>query len=250
MNYIVKISWEEFKSLCIVSKSLVPQYVIVNTRYRLFAIDSRIVYECHLLENAEIAEFESSYISSFNKRIDAVDEDGNITSSSQISLEGIITWIVSDNLCSLTLPSVDPSFNGSPPAVIGTVHKNGDQIVYEWVPSPGKKLYCLESQLIASSDIVMNTTTCHFIGTNTGKFGNRNFDRTYAGEWGRSGYRVQADKAFESAYERRLEWDYVEEGRPPIILKSSYGAKITLTRSNAMTGTEAYVKIKVISLDE
>ena len=248
--YTIKLSWSDFKSICIVDKMLAPQYVIVSTRYRLFAIDSNVVYECHPIEASEILEFETYYKDSFNKRIDAVDEDGNVTSAFQTSIEGIVTWIISDNLCSASLPSADPSFGGNPPAIIGTAHENGGIIVFEWAPSPSKKLYVVETQLVGTPDINLNSAICHFIGTNTGKLGDKDFDRIYTGEWGRYGYRVQGDSMFQDSNEKRIVWDYVKDSRPPIILKSAYNAKITLTRTGPITGTEAYVKLKVISLDE
>ena len=174
------------------------------------------------------------------------DEDGRLITATQPSLLGSGTWLVSDNICSTNLPSSDPSWGGNPPAAIGTTHANGGVIVYEWVPSSGKKLYCLETQLILSKDVDLSSVTCHFAGVNCGTLGTTAFDRTYNGEWYRSGYRVQADDVYSDANEDRFYWRYTV----PIILKSSASAKIVLTRSGQMTGTYAYVKIKVISLDE
>lgn len=183
-------------------------------------------------------------------QIDAkYDEDGNLVTAPNATLIGTGTWLVSDNICSSSLPSSDPTWAGGAPAIIGTTHSNGGIIVYEWVPSAGKKLYCLETQLILSTDVDLSSTACHFIGVNAGKSGDQNFDRTYTGECGRSGYRIQADGAYEDSQEKRFVWDYTKKG-PPIILKSSKSGKITLTRSGTMSGTYAYVKIKVISLPE
>lgn len=122
--------------------------------------------------------------------------------------------------------------------------------MYEWVPTSGKKLYCMATELILSKDVDLSSVTCHFIGVNCGATGALNFDRTYDGEWNRSGYRVQADSCYSDAEEDRFFWEYTKYDMPPIILKSSYNSKITLTRSGQMTGTYAYVKIKVISLPE
>lgn len=178
------------------------------------------------------------------------DEDGKLITSSQPSILGTGTWLVSDNICSVNLPSSDPSWGGNAPSAIGTTHANGETIVYEWVPSASKKLYCMATQLILSKDVDLSSVTAHFLGVNCGPAGTLNFDRTYNGEWNRSGYRVQADRCYSDANEDRFLWDYTEYGMPPIIMKSSYNAKITLTRSGPMAGTYAYVKIKVISLPE
>ena len=175
------------------------------------------------------------------------DEDGKLITSSQMGLQGTGTWLVSDNICSTSLPSSDPSWGGGvSPSSIGTTHSNGGTIVYEWIPAAGKKLYCLQTELIMSSDVDLSSVTCHFMGVNTSLAGNSNFDRTYAGEWGRTGYRVQCDNAYEDSQEKRFYWVY----SVPIVLKSSLSGKITLTRSGKMTGTSAYVKIKVISMPE
>ena len=53
----IKLTWEEFK-LVYKNKQLQAQYVTVSGRYRLFALDIFIVYECHLIDASEIAEFE------------------------------------------------------------------------------------------------------------------------------------------------------------------------------------------------
>lgn len=179
------------------------------------------------------------------------DEDGRMIIAGQPSLIGNGTWIISDNICSTNLPSNDISWTGGVnPASIGTTHANGQKIVYEWIPLPGKRLYTLETELICSADVDLNSVGCHFIGVNCGLLGTTQFDRYYPGEWGRWGYRTQADEVFEDANEKRFRWRYTQNNAPPIILKSMYNSKITLTRAGVMTGTYAYVKIRAISLPE
>lgn len=112
-----------------------------------------------------------------------------------------------------------------------------------WTATTGKKLEIYGTMLIITNDCPMDKEL-HFIGTNCGQLGNKNFDRKYLTLWD---YIYGCDEYREFSDHKRLLWIYPT----PIIIRNCCNAKIEVTMPNGVqTGTKAVVKLRCLSSDD